>query len=417
MKIIYIFESRHCYNYDDKMFGLDAFRKRGWDVECWSAVNWRYEGIEVPLNENKAEYVRYIDSQDCLTRELERVKEEKCFFIVYAYHTYDHMSYTIRKNIKKYGFEFANQTESAAPMQLSIWQRHFCLTVINRTARELCMPFYQAARMLFPGRQSRADRIKIIKGHFCRYAGPLRVKSKFNFVETQIMYWSFPQPLEILSRRNRMLHAVDYDMCLETERLKPGKKYIVAVDQYQTGHSDLAKSYGRYAVDDEQEYYTKLNRLYSRLESVYGCEVIIAAHPKAEYKGSEYQGRKIVYNRTAELIRNAQLVVIETSTCFSIVALFKKDFLNIYSGEYFRNLPGVFEDTYEFLHKQFHCKSLDIEDARQIKQAESYVCHYDKKRYSSYVRQFVKSKGAIPPDGRRISEMIADILWSAGHDQ
>ena len=102
MKIIYIYERRHCYNYDYDMFQYDVFFSRGMSVEVWSVVNWTFSNkIDMPINYDNSDYVFYINNERELKKELERVNKEKCIFLCYPYHGYNYISYLIRKNIKK----------------------------------------------------------------------------------------------------------------------------------------------------------------------------------------------------------------------------------------------------------------------------------------------------------------------------
>src|SRR5690606_1600526 len=71
------------------------------------------------------------------------------------------------------------------------------------------------------------------------------------------------------------------------------------------------------------QYRLSMNRYFDWLEKEYRCEVVIAAHPSSDYK-TEWNGRKVIKNKTAELVKDAEWVIMHASTSNVLALLFNK---------------------------------------------------------------------------------------------
>ena len=123
------------------------------------------------------------------------------------------------------------------------------------------------------------------------------------------------------------------------ERLVEGK-YAVFLDIYFPFHSDLAQV-GMRPLDPES-YYTELDRFFAVLERQCGLEIVIAAHPKAHYHNDEFKGRKVIGEKTATLVRDAELVICHASTSVSYAVLYRKPVWTIYTDE----MTVLYQQTY-----------------------------------------------------------------------
>lgn len=412
MKVIYIFERRHGYVHDIKSFQMDSFLSKGYKVEVWSAVNWKIPDIPEPLGIDKSGRTRYINDKRSLMREIERVKGEQCIFLIYPYHDYDYIAYIIRKNIKKSGFEFCNIAETPSPHRktrlICSYSKYFiCFKELNRTLRELAKIFLKdsISKLECPMKY-----IKAAKNLYARIWGPMRYKSLYNFVTLEMLYDYYPNYLEIFSKRNILIHSDAYDEYLETKDLPSlyEKEYIVYIDSYEIGHSDYIKSGLPFPVSDVGKHLDRINTLFDEIETAMGCKVIIAAHPKAEYKGDEFAGREIVYYKTDHLIKDARFVIIGgPTTCIGTMVMYEKNYLVIYSSEYFENLPYKEED-YQIVKEWLNCDILDIRNPEHVKRWKSYFVNYRKNVGDNYKRQFVISENGIR--NKKKYDVIADMV-------
>lgn len=393
MKVIYFFLRRHCYTFDERVFQLSSFVSKGWELERWSAVNWTFEGLEKPQNIDESDGCFYIDNEKLLIENLERIKGQKCYFLIYPYDN-TLCSWEIRKLIKRYGFKFANIAES---LEIGLYNStkpiypSICTIISIECKKFLISCFSVGKSIVF----QKSDFIKKIKKNFLNFWGCLLYKSDLNFITTTIYYYFIPNLYESLSKRNILIHAQSYDeaiLCKKTifENRKP---FVVFIDQYLNGHSDFKKTGMQFPVTNLKEYCRKLCFLFDKIERDYNCEVIIAAHPKAEYNGDEFNRRIIVSGKTNSLIKDSLFVLIQTSTCFGLITTLKKSFINIYDSVFFDNLPS-FKDYYIAIENVFHCKQLDIGNNEQVTNYKLYITEPNS-YYENYNERYVISKEAI----------------------
>lgn len=419
LKVIYVFERRHGYSSDFEMFQMDSFTSKGYDVEVWSAVNWTFSAVDKPVNCDNSGRTHYIDDKANLKRELYRIRKENCIFLIYPYHAYNYISYVIRKEIKRAGFAFCNITESPGfsqqdrieSMISSYSTRSICLKELRRTISEIGKIFlHPILCFLYKARGKETPNFRNrLQCFWARFWGPIWYKSLYNFVTVELLYNYFPNYFEVLSNRNRLIHSESYDEYISIKEQPPllQQDYVVYVDDYAVGHSDFVKRKIPFPVSDANNHFKHLNALFDKIEQDMNLEVIIAAHPKAEYKGDEFQGRKIIYFKTNYLIKDAKLVIIGRSTCLGTMLLFKKDFILAYSSEYFQNVP-VMEGDYNKLAQLLDCQMLDILNEKQIGYWKDYVVYSGQNINETYVKRYIKSDSATQE--KKVFEIIRDAL-------
>ncbi len=417
MKVIYVFERRHGYVHDFESFQMDSFVSKGYEVEVWTVVNWKFPGVDKPKNIDMSGRTHDICNKDSLKYEINRIKKEDCIFLIYPYHAYDYISYLIRKYIKNAGFDFCNITESPAIQEeFKSWnlddKYSIYLKELYQTLRGTGKVFLKNPILKLLNKKNKSSNVNLIAealNFYARFFGPLKYKSLYNFVTVEMLYHSFPNYFEIFSKRNILVHAMSYDEYLKTKNFPPLylDDYVVYVDDYEIGHSDFIKMGIWFPVSNAETHFERLNRLFDKIENAWGCKVIIAAHPKAEYIGDEFGGRRIVYFKTDSLIKYAKLVIIGTSTCLGTMIMYEKDYLNIYSSEYFVNVP-MMENDYKAMRQWLRCRQLDIQKKDQVEQWETYVTKYDKDIGENYKKSFVISDAGIP--NKRMYDVIRDII-------
>lgn len=144
------------------------------------------------------------------------------------------------------------------------------------------------------------------------------------------------------ARRLVPIGLCDFEQYVQSkqgERSVDGK-YAVFLDIYLPFHSDLALVGMRPLNPDS--YYAELDRFFAAVESRYGLGVVIAAHPKARYLNNEFKGRKIIAEKTAALVRDAEFVICHASTSVSYAVLHRKPVWTIYTDE----MEELYQQTY-----------------------------------------------------------------------
>ncbi|MEG2340887.1 MAG: hypothetical protein RSA53_09295 [Odoribacter sp.] len=110
-------------------------------------------------------------------------------------------------------------------------------------------------------------------------------------------------------------------------------KYAVFIDDYLPFHVDV-KLIGEDNIPAEK-YYDALNVFFDKVEREIGCQIVVAAHPIAlKYLEHNYfKGRKVLFDKTGDLIKNCSLVIAHFSTAISFAVLFKKKMLLVTSDD------------------------------------------------------------------------------------
>ena len=116
---------------------------------------------------------------------------------------------------------------------------------------------------------------------------------------------------------------------LSQERLLP-YKYIVFIDQYFPLHPDLQMDEPNIDYNAlVAPYFASMNHFFDTIENETGLPVIIAPHPSAHYNKNPYNGRKMMYYKTAELIKDCEAVCMHGSNALNFVALWNKPLMLI----------------------------------------------------------------------------------------
>ena len=185
------------------------------------------------------------------------------------------------------------------------------------------------------------------------------------------------------------LHTWDYERFLNTEKYdNNGKPYCVYLDQYLPFHPDLVTELGLNIADgDKQRFVTDMNAVFNRIKTDYNMDVIIAAHPRADYKDKPtlYPNSKIEYGATSQLVKGASLVVanFSNSIMFAVMA----------------NIPVILVNS-EIIEKNDYLRKMqvgfsDLIGASIIKSAKQLPNNMDfsinKEKYDAVRKMFIQS--------------------------
>ncbi len=127
-------------------------------------------------------------------------------------------------------------------------------------------------------------------------------------------------------------YSPDYDIFkkenLDNSINEINKPYAVFIDQYFCHHPDFKTNHITHSFTAEQ-YYNEINRFLLKFREKSDLEIIIASHPrrKRDYHNDFNENFELLYNQTAKLIKNAQVVLMHFSTAISYCVLFKKPFI------------------------------------------------------------------------------------------
>jgi hypothetical protein len=107
--------------------------------------------------------------------------------------------------------------------------------------------------------------------------------------------------------------------------------YAVFVDTMLPSHPDFKRVRSKTLQADT--YYGALNDFFDHLEHEKGVKIIIAAHPKSDYK-QEFGSRQVIKGQTNDLIKNCAFVIMHYSAAINFAVLNHKALLFIYTNDF-----------------------------------------------------------------------------------
>lgn len=189
------------------------------------------------------------------------------------------------------------------------------------------------------------------------------------------------------------------------------EKYIVFLDIYLTGHPDLKRS--NLETIDADTYYRKMNLFFDEIEKDTGYQVVIAAHPQANYT-NEYGDRIIKSGKTAELVNHCEFVLTHGSLSINFAVLSQKSIVYIFMDEfiqsknYLQSIYGELEKAAEY----FNSTKINIDHYINI-QIENL--QFDESAYSKYLNDYIYSTEYPKENYQIIKESL--LALSASHEK
>lgn len=187
-------------------------------------------------------------------------------------------------------------------------------------------------------------------------------------------------------------HSFDYDRYLECEsegalELGHEGQYAVFLDEDMAYHPD----YMHMGVDPyvkADQYFDEINDFFDEYEKIEGVEVVIAAHPRSKYHryGNLFRHRKVIRGGTVELVKYAKFVLAHASTSLSYAVLYDKPIALLSSHSF---APVLRRNILAFSHEL----GVQVIDLLRLETSLpiDYVVPYDK--YRQYESKFIKSVG------------------------
>jgi len=181
--------------------------------------------------------------------------------------------------------------------------------------------------------------------------------------------------------------SMDYQLFSRYSQFPPQQKHIVFLDEFEPFHPDYKRSKEPNPISPEK-YYPLLSSFFLKIELIYGQKVIIAAHPRADetlYKFF-FNNRCIKKGITAELVRDASLVLAHSSTAISFAVLWKKPIILL--------TLDSFEKIYQGPLMNYIQKTLDLTKVNIVKEVPTEIPVPNVEKYSEYINRFILSDRA-----------------------
>jgi hypothetical protein len=185
----------------------------------------------------------------------------------------------------------------------------------RRIVSVLANPWWYAREIFYIGKAGLLRKLKLVKPYEIVFAAgeALTARDHYAAKVVPINLCDYDNYIKVRGKRSRLVEG----------------RYAVFLDINLPYHSDLVLC-GQPLIDPVA-YYRSLNRFFSLLEQEHRVTVVIAAHPKADYDPATFDGRQIHRLVTAELVKDADLVVCHTSTALSYAVLNAKPVIFVYT--------------------------------------------------------------------------------------
>lgn len=380
-KIIFIFV-KYFEEKDWSIFNCPYFLEQGYKVEIWTLVQIHYKGkAKEPLHLFRDYEVKYFEKIDKFKYEIQKNNRKHTIFLIYpSLGENNETGYLIRRLIRQNGFQYCDY---CYPPVFS----YIVNEKIPNTWKDITHYYLKNIRNK-----------EMIKDLFFSLIYPPR----YVFMTAEDKWWSLANKYDILkSGKLKYINTPDYDnfllgnekqdfLVLSREGLQENK-YIVFLDEAYSHHSDILNQ-GLKSWVTEDIYGRELRNLFDVLETQMNMEVVIALHPKAEYKDSSVFGnRKMIHGESRVLIKYSNLVIADLSTAFSYIILYKKRFLMYTTNQLIRN-SRYHISMQRTLAKFLECRIMNISKTIPIGSLDEYINKANEEKRKIYLKRLVCSR-------------------------
>jgi len=190
-------------------------------------------------------------------------------------------------------------------------------------------------------------------------------------------------------------HSFDYDLFLKVDKnleSKKGDKYAVYIDQYYAKHPDVEYMEEEYFID-EDKFYPSLESFFLDFERETRLKVIVAAHPRSQYDlyPDLFGKRKLVKGKTAELIKESEMVLLHTSTAISFAVLWQKPLLFLTSNEIINSFVHL---DIVSLSNFFSKRVVNLDNYTSQEIIDNLQKDFSKNNYEKYRDNYLKYPGS-----------------------
>lgn len=168
---------------------------------------------------------------------------------------------------------------------------------------------------------------------YCQYKGDHRFVQFRNGLYRQKIERSYKKIYRVGMDNlvNYKTSSVHFDTILRLENEKNlriiDKPYIVFLDSNYPMHQDWRERVPEFDWAALQKpYFDSLNCFFDRIESEYGCEVVVGLHPNTQYETSPYKHRTCIKYKSVELVKDAIAVMCHATGSVTFVSYYNKPF-------------------------------------------------------------------------------------------
>ncbi len=383
MKIIYIGYQPLSEKTRDDFYIIKAI-EQDYDVEYWDLSNIYFPKVQLP--KLRDEYIVYINSLLDLENRITNQSIRQSLFILLV--TFESRVLKLFLLLTKHNCQTAFFARGALPSESSNSK-----SIISKLRKalnpSLLLAFCKNKYSAFLKRKGSVKPYDLV----------------FSAGELGIQTIGYGCQIEKTSSKIISINSFDFDKFVLTVNCDNliEKKYCVFLDEYLPYHPDF-ELFGIETIESD-EYYNTLNNFLGVIENRFHIEVIIAAHPKAEkYKSKNpFAGRKIFFNKTAELTKFAEFTIAHCSTSLSFAVLNCKPIIFLYSNPLKSIMPNYY-NLISMFSKTLGCTLINIDN---FSLNEIKTNTIDQLKYTDYKYKYLTSKES---EGLTTSEIFFDAI-------
>lgn len=368
---------------DQRILGADYLAKKGYDITCVAIIEKESDAVFVPSEAQgkKTEYETILKSKFD-----EYIQDNKDRTFVFFSNPDEHSV-----ALKKYGIYYIAYGGLGLVCDryrdtdyLNTHKLNFISKLIKSVKKNKLLFFARAWKRIkeYVNKNIRTYKVGEIQKPYAIVLSTYYDKCFFSdeYLEGRIVY----------------THSFDYDRFLENERMgiTSTEEYIVFIEDGLIGRDRDHEFYGLGNCVNQEKWERECRELFDLLERKYNVPVIVAGHPQSIYNSEKFAGRKIVLGKTTELIPRAKLVVTQISTVFSMIVLYKKDYLFVVDTDVVKQLCSFEEHYirwYSYFIELMQVRVLDFDrDKHWGNNIDNYINHLDGELGEMYKNRYIK---------------------------
>jgi hypothetical protein len=194
-------------------------------------------------------------------------------------------------------------------------------------------------------------------------------------------------------RKRKIIYGSSWDITKtfkKNKKININHKFAVYIESTVSHKGDQIILGPNAAIVDKKRWFKNLNKFFDNFEKKYNLRVVIAAHPKVSHPkiAKYYNHRKVVKNKTKELIYNAKFVFFERSTAINYVIKYNKPALMIYNEHSISTSYN--KKTHIGFSKLTGINNIDFERYCEDDLKNLFVI--EKNKYLKYYKEFINYK-------------------------
>jgi hypothetical protein len=205
-------------------------------------------------------------------------------------------------------------------------------------------------------------------------------------------------------------HSFDFDIYLENKGQASSSvaPYAVFLDEDMVHHSDYTHMEIKVPATEEA-YYTSMNSFFQKFENEFGMSVKVAAHPRSHYdlRPQLWNGRTTISGKTAQLVRNATIVLCHQSTAVNFAVMWRRPLLYLTTNEL---MSSYLQPRIALGSALLRAHLINIDGHNELPTIEALLA-VDEGAYAKYTDEYIK-RTATPnyPAWHIFSEYIQNSL-------